>query len=309
MDDRQRQIREGAGLEESRLNTEFIDFLKKYSTPLLLVIAVVAGGYFLWNKVALAREQGRDSAFVEFDGAKDAKNPTGLLRVAEENAGRGAVSHLARLLAADLHLEAYRTGIPAGVSFTPQGTLPEGQELLKDDQRQAELALASDLYNRVVKDAESDGYELPMLAALNGVASVAESRGQIDEARAAYTKVLTRAKADGYAEMAAATQKRLDTLDALKTMPRAYAQAELPVSAPAPGESKMVKVRSVDGKTLELAPDETNPDRLVPAEAPIKPGTVPPLLAKPKTEPTPVTPAPTTPAPTTPTTPNPNDPR
>ena len=40
MDERQTQIRQGAGLEESRINTEFLDFLNKWSSPVLIVIGL-----------------------------------------------------------------------------------------------------------------------------------------------------------------------------------------------------------------------------------------------------------------------------
>ena len=45
LDRRTRQITEGAGLEESRLNQDFVEFLKKWSTPLLLVIVAAVAAY------------------------------------------------------------------------------------------------------------------------------------------------------------------------------------------------------------------------------------------------------------------------
>src|SRR5690606_15713326 len=39
MDDRQRQIKEGAGLEESRINKDFLDWLLKWGPVLVLVAA------------------------------------------------------------------------------------------------------------------------------------------------------------------------------------------------------------------------------------------------------------------------------
>src|SRR5437868_5931135 len=97
MEDRQKQIREGAGLEESRLNTEFIDFLKKYSTPILVVIAVAAGGYAGFNYLQKQRDLARDHAFVQFEAALGSHNPKSLTAVADENSSRGAVAPMARL--------------------------------------------------------------------------------------------------------------------------------------------------------------------------------------------------------------------
>ena len=42
MDERQTQIREAAGLDESRLNTEFVEFLRKWGPIALGVLAVAA---------------------------------------------------------------------------------------------------------------------------------------------------------------------------------------------------------------------------------------------------------------------------
>jgi hypothetical protein len=43
MDERQTQIRERAGLEEARYNQDFIEFLRRFGTPILMVAAVIAG--------------------------------------------------------------------------------------------------------------------------------------------------------------------------------------------------------------------------------------------------------------------------
>ena len=48
MEERQTQIREGAGLEESKLNVEFIDWLQRWSTPILLLVAGAALGMGLY---------------------------------------------------------------------------------------------------------------------------------------------------------------------------------------------------------------------------------------------------------------------
>ena len=110
MEDRQRQIREGAGLEESRLNTEFIDFLRKYSTPMLLVVAAVAGGYGGLKYLERQRELARDSAFVQLESALNSRSATALTGVADDNESRGAVAPLARLNAAVAKLEEKKNG-------------------------------------------------------------------------------------------------------------------------------------------------------------------------------------------------------
>src|SRR5262245_7049428 len=99
MDERQAQIREGAGLDEARLNVEFIEFLKKWSTPLLVIIALVALGYFGLQKLREARHAALTTAFTQLDAARTSGNPSGLLAVADEHNGQGAVPEIARLQA------------------------------------------------------------------------------------------------------------------------------------------------------------------------------------------------------------------
>ena len=45
MDERQQQIKAGAGLEESRINQDLIDFLQKWGSWILMALAVAALAY------------------------------------------------------------------------------------------------------------------------------------------------------------------------------------------------------------------------------------------------------------------------
>ena len=58
------ELKEGAGLEDSRINQDFVDFIRKWSTPLLMVAAAIAIGYFLYNKRIEARQAHIDEAFT-----------------------------------------------------------------------------------------------------------------------------------------------------------------------------------------------------------------------------------------------------
>ena len=310
MEDRQRQIREGAGLEESRLNTEFIEFLRKYSTPMLLVIAAVAGGYGGLKYLEKQRDLARDNAFVELESAVASRSVKTLASVADENGSRGAVAPLARLDAADLHLASYRTGLPPGIQLQPDGAtgnfkLPEGEKYLTEEERGTQLTEAAALYKLVIEDTDKEpSRALLTIGALDGLASVAESRGQFDEAKAQYQKLIDKAKEAGYPTIAAATQKRIDSLDAIKTLPKLYAQADLPQVAAAPGGAAkpgMVRVKAGDNGELMLAPDPSSPDRVLPVgNDGSKPGAspTPPAPASPQTPQTaPGAPAETKPAP------------
>src|SRR3954466_11659733 len=65
MDQRQAQIRERAGLEESRLNQEFIEWLRKWGTPMLLAVALLSVAYALRDKWHKAADDKLDNGFGE----------------------------------------------------------------------------------------------------------------------------------------------------------------------------------------------------------------------------------------------------
>ena len=75
MDDRQTKIREGAGLEDSRINQEFVDFLNKWSSPVLIVLAVAALIWAGLTKLEQMKNEKIDNAFGEFQAAIEGGNP------------------------------------------------------------------------------------------------------------------------------------------------------------------------------------------------------------------------------------------
>lgn len=233
MEDRQRQIREGAGLEESRLNTEFIEFLKKFSTPLLFIIALVALGYFGWNKYQTQVEKKRSTAYIELDAAAESRNPTSLVRVADEHPV-GAVPHLARINAADLHMYSSRTGVPSGVTVESSGALPAESKPLTPEERAEELKKATELYQRVLSDTENSPKLLTFsLTALHGLAACAESRGELDAAKGFYQRVIDMANAAGMKPWADRAESFKASVDELKDAPKLLADADLPAAAKA----------------------------------------------------------------------------
>jgi predicted negative regulator of RcsB-dependent stress response len=319
MEERQTKIREGAGLEESRLNVEFIDWMKKYSTPMLLVVVVIAGGYFLWNWYEKAHEKGIDEAFSQLDAAAKSANPTSLTRVADEQ-NRLVVPHQARLTAADIHLNAGRNGVPIGTTLvtdpskTP-GSLPEGTEPLTEEQRSDELGKAQALYQQVF-DGTKDSPDLVLqtVAALNGLAACAEMRKQPDAAKGYYQQVIERANAAKYPDLGKIAQHMIDTLDAIQNPPKLYAESKLPKAAadlqPFTSPLSNIKMMGPDGKEIPTGPGAITPKpapgpgdsgpapepgtQTPPATAPG--GTPAPTPASPAPAPTPAAPAPATPA-------------
>lgn len=290
MEERQTKIEVGKGLEESRLNTEFIDMLRKYSTPALIVLAVVIGGYALWTRYAEHRKRSLDTALVELDEAEIGANPKALLAIAQDHAGRGAVPLRARLDAADLHLRAARTGVPSGAKLEVDGSLPKDTPALTPAQRESELNEAESLYKAVVSGADSTlGQRLLAWNGLMGLAAVEESRGQYDSAKANYTRVATEAKELGFDVTASVAQHRIDTLDALKNAPTLLQNAQLhasitPVEKPITLPMSDIQMKTSSGQIItpgantNMIPLTVGPDGK-PIAPPPAPGATPPVPA------------------------------
>lgn len=222
MDDRQRTIVEGAGLEESRLNQDFIEWLRKWGTPILMVVIVLSGGYAAWNMWGRFQERSHDEAYAQFHAAAVAGSPDNLVVVAEEHRGRGAVYELALIEAADAYLASVRTGV------RPGGSSENADDLLDDEQRASNLRRAGDLYSRLISATENRrGHELHLISGLFGVAAVAESGAELDRARQHLQRAAEVAERALYPSIARVARERIATLDTVSQTPRIYRQAEV----------------------------------------------------------------------------------
>lgn len=231
MDERQQKIREGAGLEESRLNQEFIELLQKWSMPVLVVIAATAVGYAAWGKYQQARTAKINTAFRELESASDTPNPSpeSLKRVADEYEGVRSVSLLARLEAADQYMRTLRAGVKPGAEVKPDGTLAKPEDALSEQDIAFNLAQAKLLYQRIFDEASAaSGKELLTVSALYGLAAVAESKKDTDQAQAHYLKLSDIAEKVGYGTHATLARKRITQLDQIVKDIPLYDRADLP---------------------------------------------------------------------------------
>lgn len=319
LEERQKKIVEGAGREEARLNTEFIDLLRKWYPLVLGLIAVTAGGVAAWTHYKRHNAAKQDAAWAEFDAAMVAGKPENLVAVANDFSDR-TPAITAKLTAADIRLDAFRTALPPGIRMDPMGNLPEGATLLTEDQRKAELDQAEALYREALRQADgsSTGVRLLAINARMGLAAVAESRGQLDGAREQYTKVGEDAKAIGFSGLERLAKARLDSLSKLEKSPRLYAEGELhasvkPVEAPMTTPMTNIQARDAQGNPIELPGQgpqggtmmrmEMRDGKLVPV-GDVPPGVIPlPPGTMPQNAPTPApapAPTPSEPAPATP---------
>jgi len=221
MDDRQAKIREGAGLENSRVNQEFLDFLNKWSSPVLMTLAVAAliwAGLQWYQRKQVERV---DQAFSELEAATAGGNPSpaSLRTIATEYAGVRSVAELAMLETSNIYLKAFVMGVAPGAQPEAQtGSFAE-TDLLDEDQRRQYLDQAGELASQVLESTKRQpGKALLMMQAQSRMAVVAEGRREFDAARSMYEQLRATAREHQYPSVATLAETRIAELDELKAI-------------------------------------------------------------------------------------------
>lgn len=215
MDDRQTEIRAGAGLEDSRINKEFIDFLNKWSSPVIMVFAIAAlvwAGLRWLDEKKIAKV---DSAFGELHAATANGNPSPatLNALALQYEGVRAVPELAKLTTVDIYLNAYLRGVQPGAQLGFDGQPLEESDKLDEQQRQNYLEQAGTLAREVVTLTENDsGKVLLTIQALIRSGAVAECNRDFDSAESNYERVISIAEQANIPSLAQFGQMRIDAL-------------------------------------------------------------------------------------------------
>jgi len=248
MDERQQQIKAGAGLEEGRINQDLVDFLQKWGSWILMALAVAALAYAGLQWLERQRVAKVNEAFAAFEGAAAGANPSpdALRRVADEYDGVESVAELARLTSADIFMDAVRMGVRTGAQVNADGSVgqvgPDGSvnaegELLTEEERGRYLEQARALYGAVLEATRGKpGRELLAINASFGLAAVAETRGEIDAARAQLESVAALAEELKLPAMVRLARSRIEALD--PSAPALLARAQLP-ELPKPPEPEI----------------------------------------------------------------------
>jgi predicted negative regulator of RcsB-dependent stress response len=206
MDKRLKDIQQGT-LTESRLNSDFLFWLKEQGPNWLLGALLVLCGVLGWNWWTQRQEAGRDQAWSELSSAD---SPQALVEIAERHAGQDAVGVLATLQAADRYMEAIRSG------KRPDREPTAEDAAVTPELRAQYLDEADRLYQRAAAgvDPRSPSQTLLLASALFGRAAVAESRG---DAAAAETqlKAVQAATQDTYPPLAKIADDRMATLQSI----------------------------------------------------------------------------------------------
>lgn len=173
-------------LTESRINDDFLFWLKNSGPNWLLAVLVVLTLAMGWNWWKNKQGQARDAAWSELS---DADIPATLRDVASKHADVDGVASFALLTAADRHLQS----VVSGQRFDREPSAADAA--VTPELRREWLLEARTLYGEVLARAESsnDPNDVAFeVAALFGLAAVAESRGEVDIAKSSLERIETR---------------------------------------------------------------------------------------------------------------------
>ncbi|MFG0276049.1 MAG: hypothetical protein ACF8QF_13440 [Phycisphaerales bacterium] len=273
MDQRQQKITEGAGLTESRLNQDFIDWLNKWGPRILTLVLIVLVIYVANDWWKGKQVESRDEAFFQLEQARISGSPDALLAVARDHDGRGAVAELATIEAADILLAAARRGV------TPGGSVLNPEDALDEEGRSDLYRRAADLYEQAYRATRSDsGRPVQRIAARWGMAATAISLREWDGARAALEDVARFADDAGLHRLATVARDRLENFDDLRDAPPLLPEEEIATVTPrdpgtfGPAPSPLVNPEADDeerpGMNLLMPPSPLISDEeLTPAPA------------------------------------------
>lgn len=280
------QIKE-SDLSESRLNEEFLTWLKTKGLNWLLLVLILLLGWLGWNIWQQRRQESRDAAWTELVAAN---LPVSYLEVATRHAGIDAVPALAHLSAGDRYL----SSVQSGVRFDRTADQPDYR--LDSASRTEFLDAADASYRSAIAAVEAigpdpDGTRAPMLmSAYFGRAAVAECRGDLDAAK----EFLEKGRAiagDRFPAVVAWSDRRIEELPGLAAVAAIPSQASLPARetltplSPAIADDLLRDLMSPP--TPPAAPAGGSPAAEPPtAEAPAAepPAAVPPVAEPPNAE-------------------------
>ncbi len=210
-DDRRREVEVGAGLQESRLNEEFIDGLKKHGPKVIYALAAVV--LVVYGVTFFERHQAnqKDEAFAELDQntALGNTSPDTLLGLADKTEGKASVALLARLNAATLLMDSARAQVKTGVA--PSAATP--QDMLTDAQVQEQYRKAAKELDTVIAVTKNTNKHLILQAARWSLATAKMSLGETDSAKQVMNEYVAFADAHGLPDQVTSGKRRLDTID------------------------------------------------------------------------------------------------
>ena len=252
MDDRQTKIREGAGLEDSRVNQEFVDFLNKWSSPVLLTLAV---GALVWAGLQwLERKKNTriDQAFGELEAATTGTtpSPTSLIAIAGVYEGVRSVPELAKLTAVDIYLRAFTVGVQPGAQIDQfTRTISNPDDILDEAELERNLSLAESTAREVLESSRGNaGKVLFEMQALSRLAAIEECKDDFDAAKGYYEQLKSLSEREQYPSIVSFTEARIANLETLKSVDLLPTREMVPLL---PGETPPMTREQIDAMLEE----------------------------------------------------------
>lgn len=222
-DNRLSQIKE-TDLTESRLNEEFVTWLKTKGLNWLLLVLLALLGWMGWNLWQQKQAEARDVAWEELAAAT---LPVSLEEVAVRHGAIDSVAAMAYLSAGDRYL----SSIQNGVRF--DRTADQIDYRLDAETRVEFLDAADAAYRNAIEAVEAAGPDPEgslaplMMAAWFGRAAIAESRGDLEATEVALRKGRDVA-GDRYPKVVVWADRRIEDLPNLANPLPIPKQADLP---------------------------------------------------------------------------------
>ena len=231
---------------ESRINEDFVDWLKNKGPTWLLVVLVALTVYLLFVRWQNSAQTHQRQAWIALAEAEQSAFPASLESVAEEYPKQDAIAAIARIHAGQLLLESVITGqVPGAI---------EGEEApeMTEEDRELNLNRADRQFQAVLEaDDGSRGMTIHAVNALNGRAAVAEARGELEAAQQHYLAAADRAEAF-YPHLAEQARNRAETdLQVGLTLP---SNDEVLQPAQLPGDEELRPARLEPGLRDLLIP-------------------------------------------------------
>jgi hypothetical protein len=205
--DRLKEI-QTADVSESKVNEDFIHWMKTKGPGYLLIVMLLIAGYMFMLQYQQGKDSHRADAWDAYLEARVSGLPTSHEDVAQTYADVDSIEALGILSAADAYLQSVVLGKTVGSNANISTTLT-----IED--RTFYLQKADGLYGAVVaNDDLSEAITLLIVSGLNGRAAVAEAQGNIESAKGYYEAVIARV-GDQYPILAVQARIRLETVDTL----------------------------------------------------------------------------------------------
>ncbi len=200
---------------ESKVNEDFLEWLKTKGPSWLLAGLIILVAYLAWIQLGERRAASEREAWTAFNESRFSGLPASYEDVADRYGSIGKLGTLSRLEAGRLYLQAVRTGRPFDAEFRLPDEDDDADERITEEDRDHYLNQADRAFRAVLdRDDGSDAMALHAVTALNGLAAVAEARGEIDGARGFYERAAERAE-DRFPALARQAHQRAETVGEL----------------------------------------------------------------------------------------------